>query len=63
MNALELANSELLEEIEQTRKSMVYKGLASGFTHPETIRLSQRLDILLNELHKVNHADVIIHFG
>lgn len=41
---------ELLKDIESTRKSMIQVGAAFGLTHPETIKLSQRLDQLLNRL-------------
>jgi Spo0E like sporulation regulatory protein len=45
-------NRELIEEIEVTRKNMVLVGLGNGFTHPDTIKLSHRLDDLLNDLSK-----------
>ncbi|CAM5199896.1 hypothetical protein UACE39S_02954 [Ureibacillus acetophenoni] len=41
---------ELLKDIESTRKSMIQVGAAFGLTHPETIKLSQQLDQLLNRL-------------
>lgn len=44
----------LLENIESTRKSMILVGAAFGLTHPETIKLSQQLDQLLNELENSN---------
>ncbi|WP_241494634.1 aspartyl-phosphate phosphatase Spo0E family protein [Bacillus coahuilensis] len=31
------------------RKEMIYHGLNHGLSHPRTIRLSQELDILLNQ--------------
>lgn len=43
-------STKLLEEIEITRKSLIYMGDVYGLTHPETVKLSQRLDQLLNEL-------------
>lgn len=41
--------TELLEDIESTRKSMIQAGASFGLAHPETIELSQRLDQLLNK--------------
>lgn len=43
---------ELIEDIESTRKSMIQVGATFGLTHPETIKISQRLDQLLNKLNK-----------
>ena len=39
---------DLLKDIKATRKSMVQVGATFGLTHPETIKLSQQLDHLLN---------------
>lgn len=39
---------ELIEHIEQLRKKMVTVGMAEGFTSDETIKLSKRLDYLIN---------------
>ncbi len=37
------------EKIETLRHKMVYVGQTKGINHPETIRLSQKLDNLLNQ--------------
>lgn len=50
-----LSNRELVEEIEAIRKDMVSTGLVYGFTHPDTIKLSHRLDDLLNDLFRPNN--------
>lgn len=35
-------------EIEYMRKELIKLGLQKGFTHHETIKVSQRLDVLIN---------------
>ncbi|ADE70503.1 MULTISPECIES: aspartyl-phosphate phosphatase Spo0E family protein [Priestia] len=47
----------LMTEIETEREHMVMLGLTEGFTSRNTVRISQTLDYLLNELRKVMAAD------
>jgi len=47
----------LIIEIETTREIMIVTGLKEGFTSKNTIRLSKRIDHLLNELDKINKRD------
>ncbi|MCQ6277279.1 aspartyl-phosphate phosphatase Spo0E family protein [Bacillus sp. V3B] len=49
----ELSHRERIEEIEVTRKDMILVGSVYGLTHPDTIKLSHRLDDLLNDLYKI----------
>lgn len=39
-------------DFEEKQALMIHSGLTKGLTHPETIRISQELDGLLNELMK-----------
>lgn len=41
--------SELEEKIRKVRILMVSEAEKSGFSHPKTVRYSQRLDLLLNQ--------------
>ncbi|MCQ6281260.1 aspartyl-phosphate phosphatase Spo0E family protein [Bacillus sp. EB600] len=41
-------NEDLLKNIEKLRKKMIAAGLSKGFTSEETIKLSKKLDQLLN---------------
>jgi len=47
----------LMTEIETAREHMVMLGLTEGLTSRNTVRISQTLDYLLNELNKVMVAD------
>ncbi|MQR86867.1 Spo0E family sporulation regulatory protein-aspartic acid phosphatase [Bacillus megaterium] len=47
----------LIIEIETTREIMIVTALKEGFTSKNTIRLSKRIDHLLNELDKINKRD------
>ncbi|MEI4526068.1 aspartyl-phosphate phosphatase Spo0E family protein [Priestia megaterium] len=47
----------LMTEIETAREHMVMLGLTEGLTSRNTVRISQTLDYLLNELSKVIAAD------
>ncbi|MDI3093626.1 MULTISPECIES: aspartyl-phosphate phosphatase Spo0E family protein [Priestia] len=47
----------LMTEIETAREHMVMLGLTEGLTSRNTVRISQTLDYLLNELNKVMAAD------
>ena len=47
----------LMTEIETEREHMVMLGLTEGLTSRNTVRISQTLDYLLNELSKVMAAD------
>lgn len=42
-------NLDLNIKIEQVRQTMISLGMSKGFTSPETIQLSERLDKLLNQ--------------
>jgi hypothetical protein len=41
-------NNDLRESIEQLRIKMISVGMSKGFTSEETIKLSKRLDYLIN---------------
>ncbi|GEK32730.1 aspartyl-phosphate phosphatase Spo0E family protein [Kurthia sibirica] len=41
-------SKEVLKKLEQTREKMIQCGLEKGFLNDETIRLSRKLDSLLN---------------
>ncbi|GKW45827.1 MULTISPECIES: aspartyl-phosphate phosphatase Spo0E family protein [unclassified Planococcus (in: firmicutes)] len=41
-----------MTDFEEKQALMIHSGLTKGLTHPETIRISQELDDLLNELMK-----------
>jgi hypothetical protein len=41
-------NNELIDHIEKLRKKMVSVGMSSGFTSEETVKLSKKLDNLIN---------------
>jgi hypothetical protein len=43
-----MTNEDLFIKIEQLRKTMITVGLSKGFTSVETVRLSERLDKLIN---------------
>jgi len=47
----------LMTEIETAREHMVMLGLTEGLTSRNTVRISQTLDYLLNELSKVMAVD------
>ncbi|MBZ5482920.1 aspartyl-phosphate phosphatase Spo0E family protein [Bacillus sp. T_4] len=47
----------LIIEIETTREIMIVTVLKEGFTSKNTLRLSKRIDHLLNELDKINKRD------
>jgi hypothetical protein len=47
----------LIIEIEISREIMIVTALKEGFTSKNTIRLSKRIDHLLNELDKINKRD------
>lgn len=42
-----------LKEIEKLRKKMIEVGMSKGFTHRDTVKLSKKLDKLLNEKMKM----------
>jgi len=48
-----LSLEELEYQIDTLRTHMINVGILKGLTHPETIKLSQELDILLNQYQKV----------
>jgi Spo0E like sporulation regulatory protein. len=39
----------LLIELEDLRRKMVHLGMRKGLRHPEVLKVSQELDIVLNE--------------
>jgi hypothetical protein len=41
-------NETLLKDIEKLRKKMIAVGLSKGFTSEETIKLSKKIDNLIN---------------
>ncbi|MEH7479765.1 stage 0 sporulation regulatory protein [Bacillus sp. OV166] len=43
-----MTNDDLFTKIEHLRKTMISVGLSKGFTSSETVRLSERLDKLIN---------------
>jgi hypothetical protein len=45
---LKMTNEDLFIKIEHLRKTMISVGLSKGFTSVETVRLSERLDKLIN---------------
>jgi hypothetical protein len=45
-----VTDEKLMKEIEYLRKKMITVGMAQGLTSRETIKLSQTLDKLLNQL-------------
>ena len=47
----------LIIEIETIREIMIVTALKEGFTSKNTLRLSKRIDHLLNELDKINKHD------
>ncbi|MEN6412509.1 MAG: aspartyl-phosphate phosphatase Spo0E family protein [Veillonellales bacterium] len=48
----------LLENIETLRKTMVNMGMDKGLSNPDVIKLSQKLDSLLNKYHKLGTRKV-----
>lgn len=47
----------ILEELEQTREKMIKSALENGFGNVNTIRLSEKLDQLLNAYHRENYPE------
>ncbi|KAA9013565.1 aspartyl-phosphate phosphatase Spo0E family protein [Niallia endozanthoxylica] len=47
-----LSLKDLEYQIDTLRTQMINIGIMKGLTHPETIKLSQELDILLNQHQK-----------
>ncbi|MFL6554846.1 MAG: Spo0E family sporulation regulatory protein-aspartic acid phosphatase [Bacillus sp. (in: firmicutes)] len=43
-----MTNDDLFVQIENLRNKMIRVGLSKGFTSVETVRLSERLDKLIN---------------
>jgi len=48
-----LSPEELEYQIDTLRTHMINIGILKGLTHPETVKLSQELDILLNQHQKM----------
>lgn len=43
-----MSNEDLMKKIEILRNKMILVGMSEGFTSPNTIRLSETLDKLIN---------------
>ncbi|WP_406686128.1 Spo0E family sporulation regulatory protein-aspartic acid phosphatase [Rossellomorea vietnamensis] len=54
MNVTEKNQHSLLHEMETKRLELKYLAQYHGFSHPETVRLSQELDDLFNTYHQLN---------
>lgn len=52
MMTWEFSNGNLVEEIEVTRQNMMLVGMEYGLTHSDTLKLSTKLDQLLNDLYR-----------
>ncbi|MCM3569228.1 aspartyl-phosphate phosphatase Spo0E family protein [Neobacillus mesonae] len=44
-----MISTNILKNIATVRKNMISAGMSKGFTSPETIKLSQTLDKLMNQ--------------
>lgn len=53
MNTKTLPHEEVQFKIEEIRNQMIDAGLLKGLTHPDTIKISQELDLLMNEYQKI----------
>jgi hypothetical protein len=47
--AISMNKEDILEKIELLREKMISAGMSQGLTSPETIKLSEMLDQLLNK--------------
>ncbi|WP_084783115.1 aspartyl-phosphate phosphatase Spo0E family protein [Bacillus dakarensis] len=45
-----IINNEIDKRINIIRRKMINSGLKNGFSHPDTVKLSQELDRIINEL-------------
>ena len=54
MNTKDLSVDELKYNIEFLRNHMIATGLSKGLTHPDTIKISRELDVLLSIHRKMN---------
>ncbi|MFP3918719.1 aspartyl-phosphate phosphatase Spo0E family protein [Lysinibacillus telephonicus] len=48
----------LLKKLEQTRQLMIESGIENGLQNPKTIRLSKRLDQLMNQYDGENYRKI-----
>lgn len=48
-----LESNLLMEDIECLRRKLTQLGYNKGYTHEETIKVSQELDCLLNKLNEI----------
>ncbi|MBM4764392.1 MULTISPECIES: aspartyl-phosphate phosphatase Spo0E family protein [unclassified Bacillus (in: firmicutes)] len=55
-----LSLKELEDKIDVLRTCMIDLATSNGFTHPDTIKCSQELDVLLNEHQKIKSKLPII---
>lgn len=53
MKIQELILNKLEYKIELSRNRMLYDGQAKGLSHPRTIKHSQKLDVQLNQYHRI----------
>ena len=49
-----LTDFEMKSKYFQLQAQMINVGILKGLTHPETIKYSQELDVLINQFQKIN---------
>ncbi|CAM5198837.1 hypothetical protein UACE39S_02903 [Ureibacillus acetophenoni] len=60
MNTIMLPHDEVQLKIEEIRYQMIHTGQLKGLAHPDTIKLSQELDLLMNEYQKIQKEMAIL---
>ncbi|RSK26663.1 aspartyl-phosphate phosphatase Spo0E family protein [Bacillus sp. HMF5848] len=55
-----MTTSTCITKIEKLRLDLIETGLKKGLTHPETIRLSQRLDLAMNNYLKNSDQSIVM---
>ena len=53
----------LLKKLEQTRQLMIESGIENGLQNPKTIRLSKRLDQLMNQYDGENENVAVFKYN
>jgi stage 0 sporulation regulatory protein len=53
MNKTSYSTDELLSKIDNLRKQMISKGKTKGISHPETLEISEKLDMLIYKFQKL----------
>jgi stage 0 sporulation regulatory protein len=53
MNKTAYSTDELLSKIDNLRKQMFSKGKTKGISHPETLEISEKLDMLIYKFQKL----------